>query len=377
MHNVKLLVGTRKGAFIYKTDETRHAWLVDGPLMGGWAIYHMVGDTRGDRLRLYAAANHAVWGPAIAKSDDGGQTWDQRSEGLGFPADSDLTISTTWHVAPGHAHELGVVYAGTAPAGLFRSEDWGRSWRDVPGITRHPFRRFWSNVPGDAPPLHSILIDPRDPSHMYVSLSGGGSYVTTDGGERWHMFSHHAIAQRAGARIFISQTASNVPPGWDPASVSDVHAMRLDEKQPDRLWAQAHSGVFRSDDGGRSFSDVTAGLPSFHGFPIAVTKRAPDVVYVVPLEVGTDNLRVCDGQFAVHRTLDGGETWERCTAGLPGPLDFQSAYREALHTDGLEPEGVYVGTSNGQVYSSLDGGEHWERLPGTLPPVLSLASIVA
>lgn len=167
-----------------------------------------------------------------------------------------------------------------------------------------------------------------------------------------------------------------LPPGVDPAAADEMHKMRIDPKNPDRLWGQSHIGVFRSDDGGGDWEDVTAGLPSFHGFPIAVTRRAPDAVFVVPLEFERENFRVCGGQFAVYRTRDAGKSWERLTDGLPGPGDYQSVYRQGLDTDGLDPEGVYVGTSNGQLFASADGGDHWQRLPGTLPPILSVTVAV-
>jgi photosystem II stability/assembly factor-like uncharacterized protein len=165
-----------------------------------------------------------------------------------------------------------------------------------------------------------------------------------------------------------------LPPGMDPAAIDELHKMRLDPKDPDRIWGQAHMGVFRSDDAGATWSDVTEGLPSFHGFPIAVSHRQPDATYVVPLDYGQDNFRVAPGQFAVYRTQDSGKTWEALTKGLPGPNDYQSVYREGLDTDNLG--GVYVGTSNGEVYASADGGERWTRLPGTLPPVLSVTAAV-
>ena len=383
---VRILVGTRKAAFIYTSNEARQDWQLSEPMFPGWRVLNMACDTRRDPPRLYASFNHDVWGALIAKSDDGGETWEQRSKGLAFPKDMGLAIDTIWAVTPGGEGEPGVVYAGTSPAGLFRSEDWGHTWEQNEAINRHDYRAFWQPVAGGpARPeaqrvtmaLHSIEIDPRDANHIYLNISGGGSYVTLDGGDRWHVFSHHAISVSPQAKMFISQTASNVPPGVDPAAAHDMHRLRLDEKNPDRLWTQAHTGVFRSDDGGRSWEDVTEGLPSFHGFPIAVTRRQPDAVYVVPLETGTDNFRACPGQFAVYRTRDSGSTWQRLTEGLPGPNDYQSAYREGLDTDGLDPEGVYVGTSNGQVYLSIDGGDHWDRLPGTLPPVLSVTCAVS
>jgi len=400
---VRLLVGTKKGAFIYASDERRARWEQSAPLLTGWYVFHIVADTRADPPRLYAAANHAIWGPSVAKSLDGGASWDWHSAGLGFPRDMGVTMGAVWHIRPGHESEPGVVYAATAPAGLFRSEDWGVSWVPNDAINRHEFRPFWQPIPG-APysimsmwagqgreaaeemvktaggkpgmgTLHSIEIDPRDPRHMYLAISAGGSYVTTDGGEKWEMFSHHIMPSSPEARVFISQNAARAPAGIDPAAEFDTHRLRIDPKRPDRLWTQAHTGVFRSDDGGGTWEDVTPGLPSFHGFPIAVTRREPDAAFVVPLVM--DEFRVCPGQFTVYRTRDSGQSWQSLTNGLPGPGDYQSVYREGLDTDGLDPEGVYVGTSNGQLYASPDGGEHWQRLPGTLPPILSVNCLVS
>lgn len=413
---VQLLVGTRKGAFIYTSDESRREWELSEPLITGWPIYHMVLDARADPPRIYAAANNSWWGATVAKSDDGGQTWDFNCEGLGFPEDLGITIGNFWYVQPGPASEPGVVYAGVDPAGLFRSEDWGQSWASVEGMNRHELRPFWSVVRGQqysgmslwegtGPEaisqldpdvelteeqarrhalmtstgkggiLHSIEIDPRDSKHLLVAISGGGSYATTDGGETWQLFGQRPVPAAGSAREMIEQAAANAPPGIDPWAEFDMHTMRMDPKNPDRLWTQAHTGVYRSDDRGVSWSDVTKGLPSFHGFPIAVTRREPDAAYVVPLQA--DEFRVSPGQFTVYRTRDSGDSWEALTDGLPGPQDYQSVYREGLDTDGLDPEGVYVGTSNGQVYASADGGDHWQRLPGTLPPVLSVTCAVS
>jgi hypothetical protein len=383
--SLRLIIGTRKAAFIYTANEPRSEWEASPPILPGWSIYHAVADTRDGTPRLYAAASHPVWGPSVAKSFDGGATWDQRSEGLGFPADMGLSITTVWYVTPGLPDQPGVVYAGASPAGLFRSDDWGHTWKPNDAINRHDFRAFWQPIPGGpATPdiqrvgsaLHSIQIDPRDRRRIYIVNSGGGSYVTEDEGATWKLFSQYAGAFSEDARVFVSQTLSGSGADADPASFFDMHRLKIDPGNPDHLWAQSHIGVFRSVDRGDTWEDVSAGLPSFHGFPVTITRRAPGAVFVVPLAVGSDNFRVCEGQLAVYRTRDDGQTWDRLTYGLPGPIDYQSVYREAMDTDALDPEGIYLGTSNGQLYSSFDQGESWQRLPGTLPPILSVATAV-
>jgi photosystem II stability/assembly factor-like uncharacterized protein len=388
MMKVHVLVATRKAGFIYTAEEARDSWQQSEPILPGWGMHHMTVDMRRDPPRLYAAANHWAWGPSVARSDDGGRTWEQRSPGLAFPKDLGIAVQNVWNVQPGHESEPGVVYAGTQPAGLFRSEDWGETWASVETVNRHPYRTYWYPTGGGESCLHSIIIDPRDPRHMYIAISSGGTYQTRDGGETWELCSRKwDIIATPETRQFmadqeerfkeaISAFTASLPPlpeNVDPAAADEMHKLAIDTKTPDRLWTQTHVGVFRSDDGAATWEGVTQGLPSFHGFPIAVTKRQPDAVYVVPLEFETDNFRVVRNQFAVYRTGDSGKTWERLTEGLPGPGDYQSVYREGLATDGLDPEGVYVGTSNGQVFGSADGGEHWQRLPGTLPPILSVS----
>jgi len=380
--SVRVLVGTRKAAFIYTADRQRGCWSISEPILPGWTINHMVVDTRRDPPRLYAAANHWAWGPSIARSDDGGKTWEQRSPGLAFPQDMGLTVTAAWHVEPGHPSQPGVVYAGTQPAALFRSDDWGDSWQPIDSLNRHKFRQFWgpAGMVGDST-LHSIQIDPREPNRVYASISSGGSYVSEDAGTSWELCSHGVVVTTPAAKEFLAEIAASfpqpeLPPDVDPAATDEFHKFKIDLKNPDRLWAQTHIGVFKSECRGHGWQDVTEGLPSFHGFPIAITKRGPDAVFVVPIEYGPDNFRVVRGQFAVWRTTDGGAGWEPMTNGLPGPHDYQSAYREAMDTDGLDNEGVYVGTTNGQVFAGLDLGERWQRLPGTLPPVLSVSCAV-
>lgn len=378
--NTRLLVGTRKAAWIYTSDERRVQWELSEPIMPGWTVHHMAADLRRDPPRLYAAANHWAWGRSVARSDDGGRTWEQRSPGLAFPPDMGISVANVWHVEPGHESQPGVVYAGTQPGGLFRSEDWGESWTPVEAFNRHRFRELWGPTGsiGESS-LHSIQVDPRDPRRVYASVSSGGTYVTEDGGESWDLCSHGIVVTTPAAKALLAEIAASfpqpeLPDGVDPSALDEFHKFLIDRKNPDRLWGQAHVGVFRSDQRGKGWTDVTSGLPSFHGFPLAVTKHAPDAVFVVPIEYGDDNFRVVRGQFAVWRSTDAGNSWQRLTAGLPGPNDFQSAYREAMDTDGLQPEGVYVGTTNGAVYASSDLGDHWQRLPGTLPPVLSVTA---
>ena len=399
---VRLLVGTKKAGFIYTSDARRQKWEISDPILPGWSFYHMSADLRDTTPRFYAAANHWAWGRSVAKSTDMGKTWDYRSKDLAFPpymADfiaglprrtgpapgewsntAPGTIGNIWTVSPGHESEPGVVFAGTQPAGLFRSEDWGVSWRPVESINRHPNRRYWSGTGGGDSCIHSIHVDRRDPKHIYLCVASGGTYESRDNGETWDLITHKAIVTNTqGAKLMaqlVQEFPQELPPGMDPAAIDELHKMRVDTKNQDRIWGQAHFGVFRSDDGGAAWQDVTEGLPSFHGFAIAVTHRPPDAVYVVPLDYGQDNFRVALGQFAVYRTQDGGKTWQPVKQGLPGPDDYQSVYREGLDTDGLDPEGVYVGTSNGEVYASADGGDDWQRLPGTLPPVLSVTCLV-
>lgn len=376
----RVLVGTRKGAFIYTSDETRNKWEISDPIMPGWSVYHMSVDLRHDPPRIYAAANHWAWGPTVSRSDDGGKTWEQTSPGLRFPEDMGISVANVWHVEPGHESEPGVVYAGTQPGGMFRSNDWGESWSPVESINRHPYRAIWgpTGSVGESS-LHSIQVDPRDPRRVYASISSGGTLVSEDAGETWNLCSHGIVVTTPAAKALLAELEEmfpqpELPPDVDPAAMDEFHKFLVDTKSPDILWGQAHFGVFRSENRGKAWADVTAGLPSFHGFPLAITRRNPDAVFTVPIDYGKDNFRVVKGQFAVWRTGDGGKSWEQLSNGLPGPNDYQSAYREALDTDGLDREGVYVGTTNGEVFGSPDLGDHWQRLPGTLPPIVSVTA---
>lgn len=378
MSRVLVLVGTRKGAWIYESDEKREQWQVSEPMLKGWQFFHVVADTRRSPPRLIAAANHWAWGRSVAKSDDLGQTWDWVSEGLTLGGE--VAIQNVYCVRPGHPDDKGVVFCGTQPAGLFRSEDWGHTWKPVDSLNHPKYSKYWSGTGGGDSTVHSIELDPRDSQRVYASVSAGGSYVTSDGGESWEAITHTALPTNPGGRKFtedlIKEVAPALPPDVDPIAIDEMNKMVVDEKNPDRLWTQTHVGVFRSADAGQTGEDVTNNLPSFHGFPIAVTKHGPDAAYVMPVEMGPDNFRVAPGQFTVYRSRDAGKSWQALTNGLPGPHDYQSVYRVGMDTDGLDPEGVYVSTTNGAVFASRNGGDEWYRLPGTLPPILSVTTVV-
>ena len=327
---VQLLVGTRKGAFIYTADAGRRAWTISEPLLAGWSIHHMAVDTRRDPPRLYAAAGHWAWGPSVARSDDGGDTWEQSSPGLAFPQDMGISVQNVWNVRPGHDAQPGVVFAGVQPAGLFRSEDWGDSWAPVDTLNRHDHRTFWTGTGGGDSCLHSIELDPRLPDRFYVSISAGGSYRSEDGGQTWALCTLTAITATQGARAFIDAIRERgfppaLPDGVDPYAIDEMHKMRLDTANPDRIWGQTHTGVFRSDDRGDTWDDVTQGLPSFHGFPIAVSRNGGGAAYVVPLEFQDNNFRVCPGQLHVFRTRDAGAAWQRLPGTLPPMLSVTAA----------------------------------------------------
>ncbi len=230
--DVRLLVGTRKGAWVYTSDERRQQWDVSEPLLPSWTVHHMAAGVRGTTPRLYAAANHWAWGPSVARSDDGGATWEQRSPGLAFPEDMGIAVGNVWHVRPGHESQPGVVWAGTQPAGLFRSTDWGETWQPVDGLNRHAYRPHWSGSGGGDSCLHSIEIDPRDARRMHVSISTGGTYLTEDGGETWSIRSHRAAPTNAGAREVLAEIAQmemdSRPSDMDPAAADEMH------KIPDR-----------------------------------------------------------------------------------------------------------------------------------------------
>ncbi len=372
---VNVLVGTRKGAFIFSSDQDRQDWAVSDVMFKGWNVMHVVMDPR--EGRLHAAIQHFVFGATTYYSDDMGQNWKQcsspprfeRPSASGRPggtpeeAYSGKPIPTTpeqvlkvWNIEPGRADEPGVLYAGVQPASLFKSTDHGESWVLNESLYDHPQRGKWNPGAGGLC-LHSIVLDPQDHNRMYVAVSAAGVYRTDDGGQTWQPRNKNVLAD------FEAKTY--------PEFGQCVHKLALHPSHPDVLFQQNHCGVYRSDNYGDDWIDLGENkLPSRFGFPIVVHPHEPETIYVMLEE--SDQFRISvEGQVAVWRSRDSGENWQRITTGLPAQAHVV-VLREAMVADNLQPAGIYAGTDTGQLFYSRDDGDHWETLADYLPPIQSL-----
>lgn len=356
---VVLLAGTRMGLFTFESDPSRRRWRTRGPDLAGYEIYHAVLDSR-DRRHAYAAARHSVWGVHFYRSADAGRNWEPMLESPHYPKETNRPLKAIWCLAPGPESEPETVYAGIEPAGLFVSRDRGTTWQPVEGLNEHPTNDAWQPAGGGLA-LHSILFDPADPAVRYAALSAGGAYRSDDGGRTWH-------PKNAGVR-------AEFLPARYPQAGQCVHKMMLHPAQPERLYQQNHCGTYRSDDRGDHWEEITDNLPSDFGYPVAVDPNDPDAAYVIPEE--SSHLRTTvGGQLRVYRTRSGGRRWTALTRGLPQENVYVTVLREAMATDGLDPCGVYFGTSSGHLFASRDGGDSWELIAGFLPRVLSLEAAV-
>ncbi|MFN8586340.1 MAG: exo-alpha-sialidase [Candidatus Eisenbacteria bacterium] len=348
-----LFVGTVKGLFVLHADARREAWKTAGPFFAGEQVPALALDPRDGRL--YVASQSWHWGTTIRTSDDLGQHWSDPAQGvLRFPEGSGLTMEQVWQLQPGRASEPGVIYAGVAPAALFRSADRGASWEHVRGLQEHPHRDRW--MPGfGGLCLHTIVLDPENLDRITVAVSAAGVYRSEDGGRSWQ-------SRNSGIR-------AEFLPDKHPEFGQCVHKIVQHPRRPATLFLQNHWGLYRSDDAGDSWRDIANGVPSDFGFCMAVHPHDPDVVYIVPLH--SDGYRCTpEGRLRVYRTRDGGARWEALARGLPQANAHETVLRDAMCTDTLNPAGVYFGTRSGKVFGSNDGGASWRPLADALPGVL-------
>jgi photosystem II stability/assembly factor-like uncharacterized protein len=351
---VELLVGTKKGAFILESDEARRKWNLRGPFCETWPIHHLV--RRAADSNLYAAGGNAWYGPSVWRSDDDGASWTQSSAGLTYGED-EPKVTTIWNLTPSN----GTLYAGVEPAGLFLSDDDGQTWSHVAGLREHPSRPEWQPGNGGLC-LHSIVPHPTDRDRLWIGISAVGAFETLDGGNTWEL-------RNKGVR-------ADFYPGPPPEFGQCVHKMHLHPDYPERLYQQNHCGVYRTDDGGRQWTEITPGLPSEFGFPLALHPHDPSALYVIPLNGADRGRHMIDGQAAVWRSRDRGDSWQRLSDGLPQEGAYLGVLREAMATDRLETPGVYFGTSTGQIFGSADEGDHWSLVADFLPPIWSVEAAV-
>jgi photosystem II stability/assembly factor-like uncharacterized protein len=353
---VLILLGTKKGAFVLESDVERRSWHLRGPYCETWPMSHVIADP--ETGIIYGGGGNEWFGPAVWKSGDLGASWTHSSEGLAYAA-GEQPIKTVWSLAP----DRGRLYAGVEPAGLFVSDDAGKSWEHVAGLRDHPSRPDWQPGGGGLI-LHSIVLHPEDERQIWVGISTGGVFHTADGGATWE-------ARNKGTR------ADFLPEGQKyPDHGQCVHCVVMASGMPDRLYQQNHCGMYRSDDGGRRWDSIEAGLPSSFGFPAAAHPRDPDTLFLVPLNGDIAGRFMPDARVAVWRTTDGGKTWEALRQGLPQENAFFGVLRQALATDVLEPAGVYFGTGSGELYASADEGENWTCIAQHLPSISSVETLV-
>jgi photosystem II stability/assembly factor-like uncharacterized protein len=359
------LVGTAKGGFIVTSDAERQQWKIDGPLFGGWEIYHMKGSAA-DPNRIYASQSGGWFGQVIQRSDDGGKTWSpvgnefvydgvagthQSFDGTPHPWE----FKRVWHLEPSPT-DPDVVYAGVEDAALFRSADGGQTWHELSGLRKHGTGPSWQPGAGGLC-LHTILLDPVDPQRIFVAISAAGAFRTDDGGATWQ-------AINRGLR-------SNYIPDPEAEVGHCVHRLAQHPARPNVLFMQKHWDVMRSDDAGDNWYEVSGNLPSDFGFVVDVHAQDPDTVYVLPIKSDSEHYPP-EGKLRVYRTRTGGNEWEALTNGLPQSDCYINVLRDAMALDSLDPCGVYFGTTGGQLYGSADSGDNWTTITGSLPRILSV-----
>ena len=365
MSRIRVLVGTRKGAFILTSDAARRDWQVSGPHFGGWEIFHVAGSPANPD-RLYASQTSSWFGQVIQRSDDGGATWNPVGNDFSYIGDPGTHLhydgtpkpwafKRVWHLEPSPT-DPDTVYAGVEDAALFRSTDGGNTWQELPGLREQQGAKWMPGAGGMC--LHTILLDPVRPGRMYVAISAAGAFRSDDGGVSWKP------VNRGLHSLYIPEPEAEVG--------HCVHRIAMHPARPETLFMQKHWDVMRSDDAGDSWFEISGNLPSDFGFAMAVHAHEPDTVYVVPIKSDSEHYPP-EGKLRVYRSTAGGNAWEALTDGLPQAHCYVNVLRDAMAVDVLDPCGVYFGTTGGQVYVSPDAGDHWQAIVRDLPAVLSVS----
>ncbi len=365
MTGVRVLVGTRKGAFILTADGARKKWKVSGPHFPGWEVYHVAGSPAHPD-RIFAAPSTGWFGQLIQRSEDGGQTWDAVGNEFRYDGEPGThqwydgtphpwEFARVWHLEPSLA-DPDMVYAGVEDAALFRTTDGGTSWQELPALRTHASGPSWQPGAGGMC-LHTIVQDPTDPQRLFTAISAAGVFRTDDGGQSWQPKNHGLRSEG------IPDTGAEVG--------HCVHRLAMHPSRPQTLFMQKHWDVMRSDDAGDSWREVSGNLPTDFGFPIAVHAHEPETIYVVPITSDSHHF-VMDGKLRVYRSRSGGDEWEALTTGLPQEDCYVNVLRDAMAVDSMESCGLYVGTSGGAVYASADSGDSWAPIVRDLPAVLSV-----
>jgi photosystem II stability/assembly factor-like uncharacterized protein len=366
MQGVRVLVGTRKGAFILTSDAKRKKWDISEPHFAGWEMYHIVGSPTNPN-RLYASQSTGWFGQLMQRSDDGGKTWQAVNNKFEYAGTLEThqwydgtqhpwEFKRVWHLAPSLS-DPDTVYAGVEDAALFKTTDGGQSWQELSGL-RNVKGKLWQPGAGGMC-LHTIVQDKDNAKRMYIAISAAGAFRTDDGGVTWQPINKGLVSPFE-------------LPDKDAEVGHCVHSIAMHPSRPNTLFMQKHWDVMRSDNAGDLWHEVSGNLPSDFGFPIAVHTHEPNTVYVVPIKSDSEHYPP-EGKLRVYRSRSGGNEWEALTNGLPQSDCYVNVLRNALAVDALDPCGVYFGTTGGQVYASADSGDTWEPIVRDLPAVLSVA----
>lgn len=371
--NVTLLVGTRKGAFLLSSDAARARWTMSEPIFLGNVVHHLIADPNKPQHLLMATRTGHL-GPTVFWSSDFGRNWTESTQPPAFPKveppAQGRSVKQTFWLSPGHPSQAGVFYAGTSPHGLFRSEDGGRTWQPISGFNDHPLRATWGGddqggTP-DGPCTHSIQIDPRDADHMYIGLSSGGVLESQDGGADW--------------KPLNLGCAADFLPNPDPEYGHDPHCVRLHPLAPDVLYQQNHCGIYRLVRPATRWERIGDNMPKDVGdigFPIVLHPRDPDTAWVFPMDGTSVWPRTSpDGKPAVYVTRDAGRSWQRQDRGLPKRSAYLTVLRQSMNADGLDPLGLYFGTTSGELWASKREGGSWRRIAEHLPNIYSIEAVV-